>query len=150
MSENHCVDMILVIRRMTRLLDKYNKYLNTKYGVTLPQLLCLIEIQSEDSINLSTLTKRVNLNSSAITGIIDRMEMKGFVARVRKREDRRNIYLEITDQGRKFAENALEILENDCFIDRNAIDKDSVSSFLTSAKQIMASLETEVESIELG
>ncbi len=67
-------------------LDKYSKYLDHNYNITLPQMLCLYEISENEQMNLSQLTKCMNLNNSAVTGIIDRLEVKGFVKRIKKRD----------------------------------------------------------------
>jgi len=46
------------------------------------------------------------VNSSTITGIIDRLEKKGLVQRLRVSHDRRVITVELTHNGKLLAENA--------------------------------------------
>ncbi len=46
------------------------------------------------------------VNSSTVTGIIDRLEQKGLVERWRISSDRRVITIQLTETGKKLAENA--------------------------------------------
>jgi DNA-binding MarR family transcriptional regulator len=46
------------------------------------------------------------VNSSTVTGIIDRLEQKGLVARSRISTDRRVITVTLMDKGRQLAEHA--------------------------------------------
>jgi DNA-binding MarR family transcriptional regulator len=46
------------------------------------------------------------VKSSTVTGIIDRLEQKGLVLRLRNSPDRRVITIELTDAGKKLAQNA--------------------------------------------
>jgi DNA-binding MarR family transcriptional regulator len=46
------------------------------------------------------------VKSSTVTGIIDRLEQKGFVERLRNSPDRRVITIQLTEGGRELAKNA--------------------------------------------
>lgn len=149
MRSNICIKTILEIRKLSRFLDKYSKYLNNNYSVTLPQMLCLYEISSNESINLTTLTKSINLNNSAVTGIVDRLEAKKFVNRVRKGTDRRTVYLEITPEGKKYAEHLTKLLEDDCLFDTNKIGAEAFADMLKSLENITNVLDPEIKKIEI-
>lgn len=147
MPENICINTILEIRKLSRFLDKYSKYLDNHYNVTLPQMLCLYEINMRGTMNLTELTKLINLNNSAITGIVDRLEAKGYVIRVKKPGDRRTVYLEITPNGKEYTAALV-----------NAMDRENVFHTKTSPsslnvldmiKQITSSLDPEIKNIEL-
>jgi DNA-binding MarR family transcriptional regulator len=43
------------------------------------------------------------VNSSTVTGVIDRLELKGLVERQRNSADRRVIYIRLTPDGKKMA-----------------------------------------------
>jgi DNA-binding MarR family transcriptional regulator len=149
MNTEITVDIVNEIRKLSRYLDKYSKYLNDKYNITLPQLLCLHELNKEDQINLTNLTKRLNLNNSAITGIIDRLEIKNYVQRTKVGTDRRAIHLRLTDEGRVFAEKTLQIFEDDCFFDKSKITRADGTNLIDSLRKIIGLLEPEVTKIEL-
>jgi DNA-binding MarR family transcriptional regulator len=46
------------------------------------------------------------VKSSTVTGVIDRLELKGLVTRIRNSPDRRIITIELTESGKSLAENA--------------------------------------------
>ncbi|PLX67113.1 MAG: MarR family transcriptional regulator [Denitrovibrio sp.] len=148
-EKNGCVQTILQIRQLSRFLDKYSKYLNNNYNITLPQLLCLYEISDNEEMNLSQLTKGVNLNNSAVTGIIDRLESKGFVKRIKKGTDRRTIYLELTEAGQEYVLLLFKILESDCFFDNEKLNVEQIRDINIALDKIIKSFVPEVKEIEL-
>ncbi|WP_022851551.1 MarR family winged helix-turn-helix transcriptional regulator [Limisalsivibrio acetivorans] len=149
MSAYTSIQIISGIRKLSRFLDKYSKYLNNKYQITLPQLLCLHEIQKEDGINLTELTKRININNSAITGIVDRLEAKGYVQRAKTGKDRRTINILLTEAGREFTNRSFAILEEDSFYDDGKINDEDAVSLMESLNTIIGSLDPEVKKIDL-
>ncbi|MDD2464229.1 MAG: MarR family transcriptional regulator [Desulfobulbus sp.] len=149
MLNSPSLQIIVKIRKLSRSLDKYSKYLDNKYHVTLPQLLCLGEMYANGSTTLTDLTRKLNMNNSAMTGIVDRLEIKGLLQRIRKPGDRRTVYIEFTETGREYAGNLLQVLENDSFFDANKISTDKLTEIVASLGQIISSLDPEVKNIEL-
>jgi len=90
------------LRQIAHELDKYSKFLQEKYHVTVPQIVTLREIYEHGPISFSELTNIVSLNNSTVTGIVDRLERQGLVERQRTPRDRRRIDLEITSAGVDF------------------------------------------------
>ncbi|WP_042462047.1 MarR family winged helix-turn-helix transcriptional regulator [Neobacillus dielmonensis] len=67
-------------------------------------------INQKEGCTSSELADVFNVNKSAITAIIDRLEKKGFIQRTRDEQDRRVVYLTLTDVGRElFYETELRI-----------------------------------------
>jgi DNA-binding MarR family transcriptional regulator len=149
MSANTCILTILEIRKLSRFLDKYSKYLNNNHNVTLPQMLCLYELSKAESMNLTELTRLINLNNSAITGIVDRLEAKNFVRRIKKEGDRRTIHLEITEKGREFTQSLMEIMDNECFLDEKKLNNISSEDMLRSLVTITNALDPNIKKIEI-
>lgn len=149
MLNNLSIQIIVKIRKLSRSLDKYSKYLDNKYHVTLPQLLCLNEMHVNGSTTLTDLTRKLNMNNSAMTGIVDRLESKGLLQRIRRSGDRRTVYIEFTNTGREYAEHLLQVLETDSFFDVDKISIDKLAEIAASLDQIISSLDPEVKKIEL-
>ncbi|MGD9947040.1 MAG: MarR family winged helix-turn-helix transcriptional regulator [Desulfobulbus sp.] len=149
MLNSPSLQIIVKIRKLSRSLDKYSKYLDNKYHVTLPQLLCLGEMHRHGSTTLTDLTRKLNMNNSAMTGIVDRLEAKGLLQRIRKPGDRRTVYIEFTDTGREYAGHLLQVLETDSFFDTNKISAEKLAEITLSLDQIISSLDPEVKKIEL-
>ncbi len=150
MLNDLCIQTIIKIRKLSKFLDKYSKYLDNKYKVTLPQLLCLYEIHAHNSITLSELTRKLNMNNSAMTGIVDRLETKCLLQRVRKGNDRRTVYIEFTESGRDYANQLLRVLENDCVFDTSQITERQLLEISESLDKITNSLDPEVKKIDLN
>ncbi len=71
-----------------------------------PQLATLRILLHDGAMPASQIAKKIMVNSSTLTGVIDRLEQKGLVSRARNDRDRRIIRIELTDWGRALAENA--------------------------------------------
>jgi DNA-binding MarR family transcriptional regulator len=68
-------------------------------GLTAPQ--ALIIYQLEEPARMSTLAETLNCNASNITGIVDRLELQGLVARSPDPEDRRATRVRLTRSGNR-------------------------------------------------
>lgn len=71
-----------------------------RYQVTEQQWRVLRVIWTSDNVNSARLSERTLLSPPSLVNIIDRLEAKGLVSRVRSADDRRQIYVVATDQGR--------------------------------------------------
>ena len=99
-------DIVNRLRQIAHELDKHSKYIQENYKITVPQLICLRAIHEHGPIALGALTKRVFLNGSTVTGIVDRLERHNLVRRTRVSKDRRQIHVEITEEGVAFSNQA--------------------------------------------
>ena len=98
--------IIYQTRRLIQARELYTKELNKKYSVTAAQLNCLLALYEYGPLPPSRIARHIMVNSSTVTGIIDRLEQKGLVRRTRTSPDRRVITIELTDSGRVLAERA--------------------------------------------
>ncbi|SEG99827.1 DNA-binding transcriptional regulator, MarR family [Nonomuraea solani] len=60
------------------------------------QLLCLLV---DGPVGMSELTRALHLEKSSLTGLVDRAEKRGLVARTRDARDRRACHIELTCEG---------------------------------------------------
>ena len=94
------------LRRIFKAIQDYSHEVSEKFGITGPQLWALKTISENESLSLSDLGKRMYLHPSTITGVIDRLEKKRYVTRIRDQVDRRVIYVELTAEGKRLAKRA--------------------------------------------
>ncbi len=106
MEENISMQIMMRLRQIVQEMSKHSKHLQEKYKITLPQLICLKEVAKHGPIALGALTKIVFINNSTVTGIIDRLESRDLVQRVRISKDRRQVHVEITQAGLEFIKDA--------------------------------------------
>ena len=98
--------IIYSIRRLMQAGELYTKELNKKYNVSAAQINCLLALYENGPLPPSQIAKHMMVNSSTVTGIIDRLEQKGLVGRSRISLDRRVITIELTEAGKTLAKNA--------------------------------------------
>jgi DNA-binding MarR family transcriptional regulator len=82
---------------------RLTKELARQVDLTGPQLTVLKMLEGVGDLSLSELSERIRAQNSTVTGIIDRMELGGFVVRARSTEDRRVVKIKLTDKGSKIA-----------------------------------------------
>ena len=99
-------EIIYSIRRLMQAGELYTKELNKIYNVSSAQLNCLLALHENGPLSPSQIAKMIMVNSSTVTGIIDRLEHKGLVKRMRISTDRRIITVDLTKNGKVLAENA--------------------------------------------
>jgi len=91
------------IRRIIRAVDQHSKALHHQEDITTPQLVCLSAVIKHGPLTLKALSKDVDLSSSTLVGIVDRLELKGLVTRQRSVQDRRQVMITATDLGQQTA-----------------------------------------------
>jgi DNA-binding MarR family transcriptional regulator len=94
------------LRRIIRAVDLHSRELARTYGLTAPQLICLRELDRRGPLLSGQLARDVSLSPATVTGILDRLERRDLVLRERRPEDKRQILLRLTDEGRRVAREA--------------------------------------------
>ncbi len=96
-------EILIKIRKIIRSINLESKKIQKEYGVSIPQVLCLNFLQNSPNYQSTQgdIRKFLNLNSSTVSGIIDRLEKKGYVARLPKFGDKRVVNIALTSDGDK-------------------------------------------------
>ena len=92
--------LLISLRKVIRAIGLHSKHLSKTSGLTSPQLLIMLEIEKVPGINSSQVAKNVNLSPATVTNIIDRLENKILVSRVRDTQDKRKVSLYLTEDGK--------------------------------------------------
>ena len=101
---------VQVTRHMSR---RFRQYFG-KLDLTFPQALVLTTLREEGELPISKLAEYTGSANSTVSGIVDRLEKLELVKRVRSDQDRRVIYVALTEKY----ESALHTAQpgvNDCF-----------------------------------
>lgn len=101
-------DILIKLRKIVRSVNLESKRVEKQFDVSIPQLLCLqfLADQNEYRANAKQLKEFLNLNASTVSGIISRLEKKGFVAKLPKLNDRRITWISLTIKGMEILKNA--------------------------------------------
>lgn len=96
-------DILIKIRKIVRSVDIESKKIQKEHGVSIPQVLCLNFLHESDNYQSTQgeLRKFLNLNPSTVSGIINRLEKKGYLARLPKTGDKRVVNIALTSAGDK-------------------------------------------------
>ena len=105
-------EILTSIRQIIRSVNLESKRIEKEYGISIPQLLCLNFLHDQEDYQASHkgIKDFLKLNASTVTGIITRLEKKGFIARLPKRNDKRYAIIVLTAKGAELLANTPEPL----------------------------------------
>lgn len=106
MPSDHTKQIIFSIRRLIQASELYTKELNRKYQISAAQLNCILTLYEYGPLPPSKIADHMMVKSSTVTGVVDRLEKKGIAERMRNSPDRRVITIQLTEAGKKLAQNA--------------------------------------------
>ena len=90
--------------------DFYEQRLSP-FGLTPPQYFVFNALWMGDGISVGDLGGQVSLDSSTLTGIIDRLERSGYVERRMNPDDRRSVRVFLTAKARELGPHILEFAD---------------------------------------
>jgi MarR family transcriptional regulator, organic hydroperoxide resistance regulator len=99
-------ETIQSLRRIFKAIQDYSQKVSQEFGITGPQLWALKTISANGSLALGELSRKMYLHPSTVTGVVDRLEKKGYVIRDREQEDRRVIQVQLTAKGKELGRKA--------------------------------------------
>ena len=80
------------------------------FDISHDQLTSLMLIAKMSGATAAELSREISCDTSSMTRMIDRLEAKGMVKRSRSEDDRRIIWIAITESGRELADRLPELL----------------------------------------
>ena len=110
-------ELFVSIRKIIRAIDLRSKKLSKEAGITGPQLMVLQELARVKGVTAKEVSVNVNLSQATVTSILDRLEVKGFIKRVRSESDRRRVALFLSDEGANALISAPQPIE-DSFVEK--------------------------------
>lgn len=93
------------------IIKKYKPFLD-KLDLTYTQYITMMILWVEKNLNVKELGKRLYLDSGTLTPLLKKLESKGYISRIRNKNDERNVSIVITDKGMKLRDKAVTIPEN--------------------------------------
>ena len=99
------------MRRVFQILNEQSQRIKQETGLTGPQLWAIGVIHEHGPINVSDIARRMYLHPTTVLGIIDRLETRGLVSRNRSKDDRRVIWLELTQDGKDLVQSVPEVIQ---------------------------------------
>lgn len=100
-----CFRLAALSRKISR---NYNNQC-AKFGITATQSFVIFDLLDNEGSNVKDIAFRIQLDSPAVTGVIDRLFKENLVERVEDPSDRRSLQIFLTPTGRQVAEELLPI-----------------------------------------
>lgn len=107
-------EILINIRKIIRSINLESKGIEREFGISIPQYLCLNFLATTETYR-ATATEiglYLNLNASTVTGIVSRLEKKGYVARLINPEDKRSSFIYLTALGDKIIQTIPNLLQD--------------------------------------
>lgn len=136
---DNCNEILKAIRKIIRAIDLNSKKNLKKYNLSGPQLLIIKDLSDHGSCPVGSLAKRISLSHATVTEIIDRLEKKGHVKRIKSEEDKRKIFVVLEEKARNVLEQKPTLIQEK-FIDEFTKLPDWEQSLILSNFQKVAFL----------
>ncbi|MBI1373123.1 MAG: MarR family transcriptional regulator [Phycisphaera sp.] len=134
-------EVLVALRRIMRGVDLHSRALMTSCGLTAPQLIVLREL-AEAKLPVGVLARRVSLGQATVTGIVDRLQARGLVERIRSDEDRRSVIVAITRDGRRIVRKAPSLMQDRFQREFASLQPWEQSQILSSLQRVVSMMET--------
>lgn len=131
------------LRRIFKAIQDYSHEVSNKFGITGPQLWALKTISQNGKLSLGELTKKMYLHPSTITGVVDRLEKKGYVSRGRGQGDRRVTNVQLTPQGKKLVKRAPNPVQGKMIYGLRRLKKKKLNSIYDSVNKLVEIMEAQ-------
>ncbi|OEY65601.1 MarR family winged helix-turn-helix transcriptional regulator [Marinobacter sp. X15-166B] len=130
-------ELVLVsLRRVIRATDLHSKRLSKHVGLTGPQLLIMRSIRDLGEVTIGTIANKVSLSQATVTTILDRLELRNLVYRVRSTRDRRKVHAHLTEEGEKILARAPQPLQEEFTKKFQALEEWEQSMIVASLQRV--------------
>lgn len=95
---------VAVVQLMKNVMGKIKHKMQGHFkemNLTGPQGMLMGTLAHHGEMKVSELSEKLGLSNSTVSGILDRLENQGLIERIRSKEDRRVVYIKITEEFKK-------------------------------------------------
>jgi len=134
-------NLIASIQRLVRTAYIYPLQKSKEFDLTLSQNRVIKNLAENGSLSSADLSRKLLVSPSNITGIIDRLEKKKLVQRIRKKEDRRVNLIRLTPEGEKIGQYLPDPYEKKIGANLKQLNPDQIHELSMAVKQIISLIE---------
>lgn len=143
-SRQYDLRILRSLRRITRSVALHSRQLAACSNITAPQLVCLRTVIEHGPLTATAISREMHVSASTVVGILDRLEDKGLVKRERGREDRRIVFVSVTEEGVRLANETPSPLQQKLADALNALPESEQASITLALERIVNLMESEV------
>lgn len=135
--------LLISLRQVIRAIDIHSRQLSKTSGLTGPQLIVMKKIAELDAPMAKQVANDINLSPATVTSIVDRLEAKELVSRIRSKMDKRKVELYLTEKGILLLQSSPKPLQEH-FIQRyQSLEPWEQSQLLSSVERIASMMDAE-------
>ena len=125
------------IRRLVRAVYLDSQKMNKTYGLTGPQCSVLRKLMNDGPMSSADLSRMLYVTPSNITGIIDRLEKKDLVERIKKQGDRRVALITLTESGQQLGRSIPDPIINLFISELSDLEPEHLKSLDLAMNQVL-------------
>lgn len=92
-----------LVQKMVRTLHLFERAALTRHGFTYSQSYVMVHVYRNKNMTMNQLSAKMNLDTSTITRIVATLQRDQYLYRERNPEDRRVIFIRLTEKGERAA-----------------------------------------------
>ncbi len=142
-NESVIHDLVWSIRRLVRAVYLDSQKISKRYGLTGPQSAVLRNLYNNGSMSSADLSRNLFVTPSNITGIIDRLEKKMLVERIKKVGDRRVTLITLTEAGNDLSKTLPDPIMKKFINELADLEPEHVQLLAMAMNQILNLIDTE-------
>jgi len=135
--------IVAAIRRIIRAVDLQSRRLVEECGLTGPQFVTLQAAAELGPLSAGTLARSVHLSRPTLTGILDRLERRGLISRLRDQRDRRSWSVSVTPAGREILDATPSLLQDRFRSELARLEEWEQTQMLATLQRIGSMMEAE-------
>ena len=143
-AENELIikEIVDAIRRLYRAVYLDSAKMSRQFGLTGSQSGVLRNLVAHGPLSSAALSRRLYVTPSNITGVIDRLERKGLVERVRKEGDRRIALITLTEKGDELSKSLPDPIEKKLISELGDLEMEHVQLLSMAMNQVLNLIDT--------
>ncbi|MEC5425528.1 MarR family transcriptional regulator [Virgibacillus sp. C22-A2] len=116
MSDNLSLKAFVVLMKSTKSVQEKVKEDISAHGMRISDFTVLEALYHKGRQTIRQISEAVLINTGSITYVIDKLETKGLLERMNCKEDRRVVYIQITEEGKQLMDEIFpehqQVIEN--------------------------------------
>ena len=141
-NERVIKDIVWAIRRLVRAVYLDTAQMSRQHGLTGSQSMVLRSLIHNGPLSSADLSRKLFVTPSNITGVIDRLEKKGLVERIRKQGDRRVSLITLTETGAELSKSLPDPIEKRFITQLADLEPEHVQILGVAMSQILNMMDT--------
>ena len=136
-------DVLVSLRRIIRATDLHSKRMIRECGLTTPQVMVLKAIEELGDVTVRRISNHVSLSQATVTTILNRLEQRNYIERVRSVSDRRIVNARLTVSGSTVLAQAPRLLHDKFVENFDALESWEKTQLLASLQRVASMMDAE-------